>query len=401
MPVYSFVFGNALFISLNSSIGQSITLSDPTQFDYLQRILEGNKCQNIFIYTHTPTRDNTGLNYAMPGEDTKRFENILADYKKANNDKNINVVFGHLHSFQSWAVNGVNYIVDGNECLKNYISPDKGGYMGYTKFAIEGAKIERKIVPTPQSIAIVDNSIVNGIMKVVKGTEKKLNLCGDFNFSSADYIASINNIKDVDVAWESDNKNVISLSSDGVMTAVSTGIANINAVLGNKKYSFKVLSMEQKDEYITGFKIKTDLVKVAPGSTVKIRGYGFDIYGNSYEIDSSLINWQASKGSFMGAGYLVPSATTSGAIDINAKYKNFNAKITLNISPVKAVGVGRYVKIVTASLNLRDAPSVDGKILGNLKLGDRIEVISEENNWLKVKALNNIGFIAKQYTEDD
>lgn len=326
VPTYSFGFGNSLFISLNSSIGHSITISDPTQFDYLKKVLENNKKQNIFIYTHFPTRDNTGINQALPAGDVKKLEDILSEYKKVNNDKNINVIFGHLRSFQSWEVKGVNYTIDGNECLKSYVSPNNGGYMGYTKFIINGSKVIRKFVPMPQSIAVIDNSIVNGDMKIINGTKKKLSLYGDFKMLSADYIAPINNIKDVDVEWESDNPNVINISQDGVITANSIGYANIKATVQNATYTFRVISMEQNDAYISGFKLEAYSMSTSPEHLIKLRGVGYDIYGDSFEINSNLINWQASKGTIIDGDYYSPSGTTtSGAIEINAQYKNFKS----------------------------------------------------------------------------
>ncbi|MBE3554116.1 MAG: metallophosphoesterase [Thermicanus sp.] len=42
LPPYTFEYGNTLLISLNTALGQSITASDPSQFDYLKKVLERN-----------------------------------------------------------------------------------------------------------------------------------------------------------------------------------------------------------------------------------------------------------------------------------------------------------------------------------------------------------------------
>lgn len=400
MPTYSFEYGNSLFVSLNSAIGQSISASDPTQFDYLQRVLEDNKKQNVFIYTHVPTRDNAGIDHAMPPGDVKRLEDILSNYKKLNSSKNINVIFGHLHSFQSWTVNGVNYTIDGNECLKNYVSTDKGGYMGYTRFVVSGDKVTRKFVPMPQSIAVMDGSIVSGVMKLVKGTNKKLNLYGDYNYSASDYIAPLNNINDVDINWESDNSYVASVSDAGVVTAKSVGSANIKATVLDKTYTFKIISMEQSDSYITGFKLRSDATSTSSDKPVKIRGFGYDIYGNSFEIDSSQIIWQASKGTISNGVYTPAiGMTTSEAIDITGSYKAFKTKLTINLSAVQVPK--KYVKISAQTLNVRETPSTSGRVLEVLKLDDRVEVLGEDNEWFKIIINNITGYISKQYTKEE
>lgn len=397
MPTYSFEFGNSLFVSLNSSIGQSISASDPTQFDYLQRVLADNKKENVFIYTHVPTKDSSGLNHALPVADTQKLETILSSYKKQNANKNINVIFGHVHAFQSWVVGGVNYTIDGNECLKNYISTDKGGFMGYTSFSVNDSKVSRKFIPIAQSIAVIDNSIVAGEMKVVNGTRKKLNLYGDFNISSADYIAQINNIKDVDIRWESDNPTVVTVSEDGVITANSIGTANIKASTMDKTYTFRVISRQQLDGDMGGFKITANSMAAVPGQNIKINGIGYDIYGNSLVVNNDLIKWQITKGTVINGVYTVPKEITSGEmIEIVAQCKGFTSKVNIKVS--KTAIVKQYAKITTASLNIRDNPSSTANIIGNLKLGDIVEVLGEENGWIRLNFNENKGYISKAYT---
>lgn len=403
MPTYSFEFGNSLFISLNSAIGQSITKSDPTQFEYLKQMLSSNTKKNVFVYTHVPTRDSAGIDHALPNEDVQKLESILSTYKKNNNDKTINVIFGHMHSFQSWQVNGVNYTIDGNECLKKYVSPDNGGYMGYTQFDVNGNTVTRRFIPMPKSIAVVDSSIVNGTMKLVKGETKNLSLYGDFSQYSSDYIAILNNIQGVDIKWESDNPNVASISQNGALTGVSEGEANIKVTTGDRAYTFKVVCSLQLPGMLSGLKVAAETNSLLPDLSTRVNVIGYDIYGDHFIIDSNVVNWMVTNGSIVGGVYKAPKdITTDQAITITAQYggiiKSTDIMVVLKQKPQENK---RYVKVTATSLNIRDKAAVSGAVIGKLSFGDRVEVIGDQGDWLKVNSNGKIGYISKQYTKED
>jgi exopolysaccharide biosynthesis protein len=405
LPAYSFLYGNSLFIALNSSISQSISASDPTQFEYLKDVLDRNKKQNVFIYTHVPTRDNQGIKHALPDADVKKLEGILTNYKKQNNNKTVNVIFGHMHSFQSWSVGGVNYTIDGNECLKKYVNPDAGGYMGYTKFIVKASAVTRRFMPMPDGISITDSALVNGEMKLIKGSRKKLNVYGDFSYSTADYIALLNNIADVDIAWESDNPEIVSVSQDGIINTKAVGSANIKAVLNKKTVKLKVTSIEPVDAYISGFKAISDssnLSTMTAEKKLKLSGNGYDIYGNSFLIDNNMIHWTCSNGSIANGSYTPPAGvTTEQAITITAVFKNSSSTISFVLKPGTANAKIRYVTITSSTLNIRDNPSTNGNIIGNLIKGDKVEVVGEENGWLIVNVKDRKGYISKAYTKEN
>ena len=53
--------------------------------------------------------------------------------------------------------------------------------------------------------------------------------------------------------------------------------------------------------------------------------------------------------------------------------------------------------VTTDTLRLREEPSTDSKILTLLSMDDKIEIISEENGWYKVKSGEYVGYVATQY----
>lgn len=248
LPTYSFEYGNSLFISLNSALGQSISASDPTQFDYLKRVLEKNNKKNVFIYTHVLTRDNFGTQHQMLKSDADELESILSDYKKSNPDKNINVIFGHIHSVQSWDLNGVTYTVSGDEAGKQYVKPEDGGILAYTKFNVSGDKISHEFIPLVKNVSIKDNSLKDGILELPLDATKKLNLVGDFSILYSDYIISLSNFKDISAKWSSDKPDIVSVSNDGIITANKSGTAYINVDVSGKSYTIKVNVPKAKED---------------------------------------------------------------------------------------------------------------------------------------------------------
>lgn len=394
---YSYEYGNSLFITLNSAINQSISSADPTQFDYLQNLLAKNTKQNIFLYTHVPTRDSFGTGHAMLKSDADRLEKILGDYKKANPSKNINVMFGNLHVSQSWEVSGVNYTITGNGCLKRYVTPENGGFLGYTKFIVNGSKVSHVFVPLVERIAVMDVSLRAGEMKVIKGAEKKVNLYGDFMAQNANYIINLSKFKDMGIKWQSDNSSVATISADGVITAKGIGSANIKAGLGDKTYTFKVTVIDLKDILPVSIVLNPSTINIGAGDTIQLQATGYDMYGGSFRLDNSLVNFQADKN--IGS---INSGVFTAASGITAEQSGFITATYLDCisrAAVKVTTPKTYATVTAGSLNIRETASSSGKILGTLKQGDKVEVLGESNGWLKINYSGKQGYISKQYTK--
>ncbi|MDF2672664.1 MAG: hypothetical protein K0R09_929 [Clostridiales bacterium] len=396
---YSYEYGNSLFITLNSAFSHSISAADPTQFDYLQKLLTKNTKQNVFLYTHVPTRDSFGTGHEMLKSDADKLEKILGDYKSANPSKNINVMFGNLHVSQSWEVSGVNYIITGNGCLKRYVKAENGGFLGYTKFAINGSKVEHVFIPLVERIAVMDPSLRAGEMKIIKGANKTINLYGDFMAQNANYIINLSKFKNMGIKWQSDNSSAVTISADGVMTTNGLGSSNIKATLGDETYSFKVTVIDSKEIKPVSIVVNSGTFNSSPGVKTTLKATAYDMYGNSFNLDNSLVKYQVDKsiGTISGGIFTAVTDISSDQSGyITATYLDCTNKV-----PVKVTKEKSYVTITATTLNVRETASATGKIVGTLKNGDKVEVVGELNDWLKINYNGKFYFISKQYTKAD
>lgn len=405
LATYSVEYGNSLFISLNSSIGQSIDQSDPTQFEYLRRLLAANQKTNVFVFTSVPTRDSSGQGYALPDEDRTHLENILTEYKKNNPGKNLQVVFGHLHAYKTWQVGGVSYTIDGNGCAENIINTNSGGYLGYTQFVVNGSVVTRKYIPVPQKIAVEDAALTQGVMRMVKGGFKKLSLYGDFTRYSADYIAKLNSVTDADIVWSSDNPDIVQVSGDGVLTAKSEGEANIMALCGGKSYPFKVICWQEVPGMLCGLTLTADKMNLMPGAAMKLTVTAYDLYGETILVDSNYVNWTTTGGSILGGSFTMPKDAATGAnVVISASYGGLTSSLTISSGSggtAPTLPKNRFVKVTATSLNIRESAAASSAVIGKLSFGDRVMVIGETGSWFKVSVDGKTGYLSRQYTKED
>lgn len=397
---YSFEYGNSLFISLNSAIGDSISSTDPTQFDYLNKILQKTSKQNIFVYTHVPAKDCYSTGHMMTASDASKLDSILASYKTKYPAKNINVIAGDVHAISCYALHGVNYYTTGNGSDKRYVKTNNGSFLSYTKFSVSGNKVVRKVVPLADKISIVDTvNDMSGCIKIAKGTIRQLYLYGDFTYLSQDYIVRLNMFKDLDVKWTSDNPDAIVVDSNGYITAKKAGSAVIYASLSGKTASVKVESTGQKDICPTGIKLKSDTVSFTPGKSSKLVLTAFDLYGNSFTVDNENIIWNVDKtlgnvnnGVFTAAQ--IKDKEKTGVIE--AEFGDLKASITISITNAAK----KYVIVTASTLSVRDQASANGKIIGKLNSGTKVEVLGEINGWIKINYNGKTGYILKLYTKD-
>jgi hypothetical protein len=393
---YCFEYGNSLFVSLNSAISSSISAADPTQFDYLQRLLEKNTKQNIFVFTHVPTRDSFGTAHEMPKSDADRLEKILGDYKKAYPGRNINVMFGNLHVSQTWEVSGVNYVITGNGSLKRYVSPENGGFLGYSKFIVNGSRVSQVFVPLVNKVAIMDSGLKGGEMRIIKGSKKQINLFGDFSFLNADYIINLSKFKNMGITWQSDNPSAVAVSQDGILTANGIGSANIKATLGGKSHSIKVVSIDPKDIITVSIGVNPGTLNTTQGVRTTLQTLGYDLYGNSFTIDNSLVKYEASKniGGISGGVFTAAAVKSEQTGSITVSYAGCTSSITAKVAAPK-----KYAVVTSKTLNVRDKAATNGKIVGALVQGTKVEVLDELNGWLKINYNGKAYYILKQYTK--
>jgi exopolysaccharide biosynthesis protein len=288
---YSFTYGNSLFIALDSSKG-GITETDPTQFDYLNKVLSSNTKNNVFIFTHYLSRDVFGTKDAMTLSDAVKLQDMLTNYKKLNPSKNVFVVFGHAHGIKTWVINGVNYITTGNSSSKASSKLEDGGFTAYTKFNISGNNITREVIPVVDKVFIRDDFSPSNKIEIVKGTKKSLTLYGSFSPILSKSLIPISSFEGVKVNWTSSNSSVVSIDSKGVITANSVGSALIGAEVSGKTTTIEVTVGDQDSAKPGKIEISPRNLVLNAGQSQKLDVKAYTLYKDTYTVDNSLIKWE-------------------------------------------------------------------------------------------------------------
>ena len=99
--------------------------------------------------------------------------------------------------------------------------------------------------------------------------------------------------------------------------------------------------------------------------------------------------------------FLTGFAAVITAVSTMISYLNENPSAKFTPNPVQILSKSSTPPpVVLASINdpegwvnLRTGPSINSKVLSTLENGDKVEVLNKENNWVKVKTKNNVGYI--------
>lgn len=334
-PTYSFEYGNSLFISLNSALGQSLSTPDPSQFDYLKQILAYSDKPNVFIFTHNPTRDSFGTAHEMLVSDAVKLEGLLGDYKQSHPSVNVNVIFGHLHVSQSWEKRGVVYTISGDEALKKYVTPENGGYLSYTKFYVDGNAVRHSFFPLVSDIAVQDSAVQpDGTLTIVKGATRSLNVFGDFRVNTADYVINLSKFKDMDMHWTSSDQEIVSVDDQGMIKANRTGTAELGVKISNRTYTQRVAVVDQQQIVPVKLSITPAQETLDAGVTFTFQATATDVFGNSFAVDNSIIQWQATNGIGSitnGALHAVENEDSDTFGQVVATMNGINAKADITV----------------------------------------------------------------------
>jgi hypothetical protein len=363
-PTYSFEYGNTLFISLNSALGQSISGSDPTQFHYLQRVLDENTKPNVVIFTHNTTRDTFGTAHQMLESDADRLEKILGDYKAANPEKSVNAIFGHLHVAQSWVKVGVTYTISGDEALKKYVTPENGGFLSYTQFKVDGTNVTHKFLPLTQKIAVMDDAIQNnGKLILPQGVKRTLNVYGDFSAVTADYLVNLSRFADVDKKFTSSDNGVVSVSEGGELSANQAGTAEVTITVSGVTTILPVEVVDQTEVVPIRMTLSPNQDSLNGNEKLVFGVTGYDVFGNTFAIDSSKVNWsvtegigQVNNGEFTAAE-LAQDTTGTVVAEFNGMKAQATIQVNKTVKPIEgrtppAVPTGLHANAGNRSVTL-------------------------------------------------
>ncbi|UOQ44265.1 cell wall-binding repeat-containing protein [Halobacillus salinarum] len=329
-PTYHLEYGNTLFIGLNTAYGQSISVSDSTQFHYLKQVLDNNDKKNVVVTNHVLTKDDFETKHEMNPKDAKQLETILGDYKKNHPDSNVQVLFGHLHTLQEWEVDGVTYTVTGNAASKGYVSKEEGNLLGTGLLKVSDDQLNYKFKPLLTEVYIADDSLRNKKMKVATGTKRSLKLFGDFREVTSNYMVELTQFPNVEVEWKSSDESVVKIDDQGEMNVLKDGTAEITATSGEKSSTITIDAVDPEDVSLGKIIIQGD-GEITVGEEQRLGLTGIDLYENSFALDGSLADWTSSNENITVNEEGVITAEKAGTTTIEADYGNLKAATSIEI----------------------------------------------------------------------
>ncbi|BFT73714.1 S-layer homology domain-containing protein [Paenibacillus sp. P36] len=331
-PTMHFNYGNTLIIMLNSAYIQSLTLSDSTQFHWLEEVLKKNTKKNIIVLDHVITRDAFGTKHEMDPKDAAKYESILSNYKLEHPDADIYSIFGHLHSLQTWDVGGVKYIITGNGADKTYLPHSDGDLLGTGKMTVSGGKMAYTFDPLLTKVYITNEAIISGKMNTVIGSQVQMDLFGDFREYPANYLTQINNRKLVGIDWKSSNQDVASVDTNGVVTSKSSGTAIITATSGGKSNSISVETVKPTDVQPVKLELSVP-AETEVGDTFIPTIKATNAYGVVYALDAKDVTFSFKNGKAHMQDEGVIIADAEGDEEITATFSGLNATAIAKIIP--------------------------------------------------------------------
>ncbi len=357
-PTYTFDYGHTRFIGLNSAYNQSISATDPSEYPYLQQMLDNNDKSNIVIYSHVITRDPYYTEHNMTDAEATRFEGILSAYKASHPAVNITVLFGHLHTLTSWQTGGVNYIIDGNAAGKGYVTQDQGNFLGNGILKVKNGILRYKYEPIPSSVYLKHPAMNSSSLTAMQGASLQLDLYGDFHDpspvanSSINYLTQLNDDTMVDIQWSSSDTNVASVSDTGVVTVNGAGQAKITAVCGGKTTSVTVNAVSQNNlsarDLTLSLPASTEVGRILVPSAVATDPYGSKIV---LKLTGSMLTVNP-KGilTVNTDGKLTAMQAGAAVVTVNAGGKTADASITVQ-APIYSGGDSTSTPIISPIKN--------------------------------------------------
>ncbi|NGT05570.1 SH3 domain-containing protein [Clostridium perfringens] len=193
-------------------------------------------------------------------------------------------------------------------------------------------------------------------------------------------------------------------SSNEIITSIPSG-ARVNIIdkvsdnwykVGYKDF---VGYVEAKDIRILGDNLNQDNVGLISANQLNVRtspNENGQVIGTLYKnnnvnvLDKSIDGWY--KIDFNGRRAYVSSKYVNLIL-----YKNNEVKTEVKKEPIEGTG---KVNINTA-LNVRQASTTNSRIIGSLKGGEKVNIISESNGFYKIEFNNSYGYVYSKYISKD
>ncbi len=334
-PTYYFEYGNALYIVLNSMLGQSVTYSDSTQYHWLEEVLAENTRPNVYVLNHVVTRDDYQTSHNMTDAEADMFEGIMSDYKTAHPGYTVTVLFGHMHTLHNWQVGGVNYIVTGNGASKAYVTHDQGDILGTGTITMREGKTSFGFDPLLTKVYIQNSALYGEKINTVLGAELQLDLYGDFREYPANYLTQINDDSLINITWSSSDSSVASVDSKGAVRILNEGTAEISATCGGKTAGINMVVQALDDTKLV--KLSLSLPdKITVGSDFIPTLTSTDVNGNKVLLDNTKARFLSQNGFIVSVGNGKLNAAAAGIDTVTAQYELANGK-TLNATATVSI----------------------------------------------------------------
>ncbi|MDO4536271.1 MAG: SH3 domain-containing protein [Clostridium perfringens] len=85
-------------------------------------------------------------------------------------------------------------------------------------------------------------------------------------------------------------------------------------------------------------------------------------------------------------------------IKFGSKYAYVNGNY-ISIINSNSLPIIQTSKVIASKLNVRSGSSTSNEIIGTLKKGDLVEIVSKENGWYKIKFYNSYGYVSASYVK--
>ncbi len=133
--VYSFSYGNSLFVILNSEEARESDGLPAGQVEQLMGLLRKSSAKNVFLFYHTPFfQENWERDWSKTAAAIKGFP--------------VRAVFaGHEHIYRDCGVrDGVHYVVTGGAGAERSVPEEEGGFLHYLLVRVRGDKVTWSVI---------------------------------------------------------------------------------------------------------------------------------------------------------------------------------------------------------------------------------------------------------------
>ncbi|WP_346045920.1 SH3 domain-containing protein, partial [Paraclostridium tenue] len=218
-------------------------------------------------------------------------------------------------------------------------------------------------------------------------------------------------------AFASNQEGIVTATSLNVRSGPSTGHSVIFMVKKNEKVTilqsdngwYKISAANGKSGWVSSEYISTNISNTNQSTNKKIVNVN-NLNMRSGASTSYRVIAKLSKGSIVE---LLSENNGWSKIKYDGRLGYVSSEFLSNIdnnipdkkpeTPSEALPdtVITKIKVVTAtSLNVRSGPSTSNALIGSLRNNEKVEVISENNGWAKIKYNGRLGYVSSVYLKD-